>query len=119
MKIVLPKSILVAGVRYKIVLEKNLLDEKLIFGYCDRTLKRIVIDEGTARSSDKELLLHTFLHEVKHAQQWEYGLAQTMGQELQEIDAETTATCFLNIFQIGLRSRAKLPPRKKKRKLKK
>lgn len=112
----IPKSIFVAGVEYKFVIEKDLTKDRHFLAYCDVRKKEIAVDADHLKDAD---CFHTLLHEIKHAHQAEYGLNQAVSHELREIDAETTATMLLSIFDIKFKAGPPLKLRKTQGRLKK
>lgn len=115
----LPKTVTVAGVTYTVEVEKDLGETHGLSGYCDRHKKKIVVSGELLQPKRKKDLLHTLIHEIKHAHQYEFGITQAIPSALEEVDAETTATLFCSIFDIRFKSSPRLQSPKKTRKLKK
>lgn len=95
----LPKKINVLGTDYKIHQTSDVSlfhPDRATGGLSDVEGKNIFIDPGLSR---KDFWM-TFLHELKHAHQYESGLFQAMSEDIMEVDAETTARMLFNLFHL-------------------
>ncbi len=111
----IPQTIDIAGVTYQMIADDTIMSESGFLGVANCIDKTITI--AFAAHTNELQLMHTLLHEIKHVQQYEYGLSQALERGILEVDAETTSTCLLKIFDLQFKMPAK--PKKKATKKKK
>jgi hypothetical protein len=94
-----PKIIDVLGVKYKVIVTEKVNayhPDRSTGALFDSTNKIIYLEPKTKPSE----FWMNFLHELKHAHQWESGLFQAMSDDAMEVDAETTARMLTTLFHL-------------------
>lgn len=97
MKIKIPKLVNILGHKYKVImLHPDKLRGRL--GECEHPSRIIRI----ANNLGKELAWTVFLHELKHAQQFECGLTQIMDHQAQEMDCDLFSNFISSLQKQGI-----------------
>lgn len=90
------------GQEYKIVAHPTLEADHKCIGRCGGPDNVIEYDVPHHKKYPHQLL-HTLLHELKHAQQRQSGLSQVISLAVEEVDAETTANMLTQLFDMKLK----------------
>jgi hypothetical protein len=100
----LPKSVSILGQKYKVVKKipkdhKDKYRENDLFGFFDGFDNFIYVNHNYS----PEIVMRSFLHECKHAQQYRSGLMFAgISMEMLEIDAETSSSFIFELIdQLG------------------
>lgn len=65
-------------------------------GSCEYPKREILL----SAESDKEMMMLTLLHEIRHAFQFESGLSQVLGTQAMEMDADGFVSLVTSLFDI-------------------
>jgi len=91
MKVKIPKSMDVFGVKYKI----KFVETQLFSGLCDPDLKTIFINVDQS----PEQIEAAYWHEMFHAMQFALGMNNAISREMMEILAENSATLVMKCLK--------------------
>lgn len=98
----LPKRIPVGSTMYELRYAKKGELPEHVMGVCHFKKKMILLCKGQQRSD----LIHTLVHELKHALQWESGLSQNLDHQTMEMDAQATASMITSLFNLTFKKAA-------------
>mgnify|MGYP003128821100 CR=1 FL=1 len=102
----IPKHVTVKGVKYKVVIEADLKNERgeALDGYCNKLDKVIKIDAALKNGKDRD---NTYIHEVFHAILYEAHVHEVFTEGIEEIVVQNLSRYITDNYMLVPRKKTK------------